>query len=154
MQLTKWVHEAIWISEVKVIHWSWSKVTQIQYFKFLFLKKSAWLIETIFYVKPPWEWGMIDYSNDPGYMTSMAAMPYMVKTLKNILLCNQTADNLESWCVALGTLILPSLFKWWPWVDLDLFYSNVKFGPVCFCMWKKVKTMDFSETIVACDHKS
>ena len=30
---------------------------------------------------------------------------------------------------------------------LNLFYGKVKFGPLCFCMGK-VKTMDFSETIV------
>ena len=30
----------------------------------------------------------------------------------------------------------PNLFKWWPWIDLDLFYSTVKFGSFCFCMGK------------------
>ena len=33
MEVTKRVHEPIWISKVKVIHWPWSKVTQIQHFK-------------------------------------------------------------------------------------------------------------------------
>ena len=33
MQSTKWVHQSIWISKVKVIHWPWSKVTQIQHFQ-------------------------------------------------------------------------------------------------------------------------
>ena len=60
--------------------------------------------------------------------------PYMVKILKNLLLQNQKADDLESWYAALGAQVLPNLFKWWPWVDLDLFYSEVKFGPLCFCM--------------------
>ena len=32
MQLTKWLHEPIWISNVKVSHWPWSKVAQIQYY--------------------------------------------------------------------------------------------------------------------------
>ena len=31
-----------------------------------------------------------------------------------------------------------SLFKWWPYVDLDLFYSKVKFGVLCFYMTKTV----------------
>ena len=53
--------------------------------------------------------------------------PYMVKNLKNLLLWNQTADNPAS-----GAWVLPSLLKWWPWVDLDLFYGKVKFGPLCF----------------------
>ena len=73
--------------------------------------------------------------------------PYMVKTLKHHL-WNPTADDLESWYAASFTQVLPSLFKWWPWVDVDLFNGKVKFGPLCFCMGKKGKIMDFSETIV------
>ena len=72
----------------------------------------------------------------------------MVKTYKNHLLWNQKVDDLESWYAALGTQVLPSLFKWWPWNDLDLFYGKVKFGPLCFCMAKKIKQWIFSETIV------
>ena len=34
--------------------------------------------------------------------------------------------------------------------DLDLFYGKVKFGYLCLSMGK-VKTVDFSETIAACD---
>ena len=68
-----------------------------------------------------------------GHMTNMAAMPIYVKNL----LWNQTADDLESWYVASGAQVLPSLFKWWPWVDLDLFYGKVKFGPLCLCMGKR-----------------
>ena len=63
--------------------------------------------------------------------------PYMVKTLKNLLLRNQKADDLETWYAASGARVLPSLFKWWPWVDLDLFYSKAKFGPLCFCIGKR-----------------
>ena len=62
--------------------------------------------------------------------------PYMVKTLKNLLLRNQVADDLETWYAALGAWVLPSLFKWLPWVDLYLFYGKVKFGRICFCMGK------------------
>ena len=36
-----------------------------------------------------------------------------------------------------------------PW----LFYGKVKFGPLCFCVGKKGKTMDFSETIIVYDLK-
>ena len=61
--------------------------------------------------------------------------PYMVKTFKNLLLQNQKSYDLETWHVALGTQALQSLYKWWPWVDLDLFYGKVKF--VCFCMGKR-----------------
>ena len=47
--------------------------------------------------------------------------PHMVKTFKNLLLRNQKTYDLETWYVALGIQVLPSLFKWWPWVDIDLF---------------------------------
>ena len=73
-------------------------------------------------------------------------MENMVKTLKNLLLWNQKADDLETWYAASGAQVLLSLFKWWPWVDLDLFYSKVKFGPLCFCMGKS-KTMDFQKPL-------
>ena len=36
--------------------------------------------------------------------------------------------------------------------DLDQFYGKVNFGYLCFSMGK-VKTVDFSETIAACDLK-
>ena len=60
----------------------------------------------------------------------------MVKIFNNRLLWNQKADGLESWFAALGIRVLPNVFKQWPWVDLDLFYDNVKFGPLCFYMEK------------------
>ena len=84
-------------------------------------------------------------------MTKIATIPIYGKNLK-LLLRNQKADGLKTWYAALGAWILPRLLKWWPWVDLDLFYGKVKFGPLCFCMGKKVKG-DFSETIVVYDIK-
>ena len=50
------------------------------------------------------------------------------------LLWNQKADDLESLYAASNTRVLPNLFKWWPWVDRDLFYGKLKFGPLCFYM--------------------
>ena len=70
-------------------------------------------------------------------MTEMDAMPIYDKNLKNLLLRNQKADDLETWYATLGAQVLPNLFKWWPWVDLDLFYSKVKFGPLHFCMGRR-----------------
>ena len=62
--------------------------------------------------------------------------PYMVKTLKNLLLLNQMTNDLETWFVASSMHVLPSLFKLWPWVDLDLFHTKVKFGHIGICMGK------------------
>ena len=39
--------------------------------------------------------------------------------------------------------VLPRLFKLWPWVDLDLFYTKVKFGHIGFCMGKSENYLFF-----------
>ena len=62
--------------------------------------------------------------------------PYMVKTFKNLLLQNRKSYDLETWYAALGTQALQSFYKWWPWVDLDLFYGKVKFGKLGFSKGK------------------
>ena len=80
-----------------------------------------------------WDGGMKVCSNGPGLLTKMATMPIYGKNL----LQNQKADDLETWCAASGAWVLPSLFKWWPWVDLDLLYGKVKFGLLCFCTGKR-----------------
>ena len=68
-------------------------------------------IEAKFHEDPPWDGEAKVSSNGLGHMANMAAMPIYGKNLKNLLLWNQKADDLESWYVALGARILPSLFK-------------------------------------------
>ena len=65
----------------------------------------------------------------------------MVKTLKNLLLRNQKADDLETWYAALGAQVLPKFLINDPGLTLTYF------------VWEKGKTMDFSETIVVYDLK-
>ena len=67
--------------------------------------------EAKFHLYPPWDGGRNVCSNGPGHMTSMATIPIYGKTLKNLLLWNQKADDLESWYAASVTRVLPSLFK-------------------------------------------
>ena len=75
--------------------------------------------------------------HDASHMTKMAAMPiYGKKPFKNLLLQNWQADFHETWYIASGTPAHHSLFKWWPWVDLDLFYGKVKFGNLGFSIGK------------------
>ena len=62
-------------------------------------------------MEPPWDWGTKVCSNGPGHITKIAAMPIYGKNLKNLLLRNQKAYDLETWYVALGARVLPSLFK-------------------------------------------
>ena len=65
--------------------------------------------------------------HDAGHMTKMAAMPIYGKNPLKIF---------ETWYVASGTPAHHSLFKWWLWSDLDLFYGKVKFGNLGFSMGK------------------
>ena len=51
------------------------------------------------------------YTNELGRMTSMAAMPIYGKNLKNLLLQNQSTNDLETWYVASCIGVLPKLFK-------------------------------------------
>ena len=51
------------------------------------------------------------YTNELGHMTNMATMPIYGKTLKNLLLQKQQADDVENWYVALSMQVLPRLFK-------------------------------------------
>ena len=62
-------------------------------------------------MEPSWDGGMKVYSNGPGHMTNMATIPIYGKNLKKVLLLNQKTDDLGSWYAALGTRVLPSLFK-------------------------------------------
>ena len=73
-----------------------------------------------------WEWKFIQMSTVTWLR--WPPCPYMLKTFKNLLLQNQLTDGLGTWFVALGTWVLLRMFKWWPWVDLDLFYGKVKYG--------------------------
>ena len=86
-------------------------------------------------------------------MTKTAVMPIYAKNSQNLPLWNRKADKFETWYAASSTRVLPSLSKGCPWVDTDLFYCKVKFGPLCFCMGKKVTTMDFSKIGVVYDKK-
>ena len=74
----------------------------------------------------------------------------MIKTIEDIFLCNQKADDLETWYTALSTWVLPIFFKWCPWLDINLFMARSNLVPYAFVL-EKVKTMDFSETIVVYD---
>ena len=48
------------------------------------------------------------YINGPGHMTKMAAM---LITLKDLILQNHSANCLETWYVASGSVVLQSLYK-------------------------------------------
>ena len=97
-------------------------------------------------------WGTKVCFNDPGHMTSMAAMPMFDKNLKNLLLWNQKTADLES-CMqhwVLENYQVCSNDD--PWLTLTCFTARSNLVPYTFVR-KKVKTMAFSETIVVYDIK-
>ena len=71
----------------------------------------------------------------------------MVKTLKNLLLRNQKADDLESWYAALGIHILPILLNDFPGLILTYFMARSNLVPYAI-VWEKGKTMALSEPTV------
>ena len=105
-------------------------------FSNFFSLETARLTEAKFHVDPPWDERMKIIQMVYGTWPRWRPCSHIVKTFKHLLFWNPKADDLETWFAALVTRVLPNLFKWWPWVDLDLLYSKVKFGPFCFCMGK------------------
>ena len=70
-------------------------------------------------------------------------MPHMVKTFKNLLLWNLQDNDLETWyAVSSTSKYVQMMLLGWPWPILWQVKSFV---------WEKVKTTDFSETIVVYD---
>ena len=114
-------------------------------FSNFFFLETAWPIEAKFYVAPPWDKGLKVWSNGLGHMTKVAAMPIYGKKLK----ISSSVEPKGRWSRKLVCIIgYSSLFKSWLWGDIDLFYGKVKFGPLCFCMGKKVKQWIFFRNYV------
>ena len=76
----------------------------------------------------------------------------MVKTLKNLFLRNQKANDLETWYAASGSRVLPICSNDDLGLTLIYFRARPSLVPYAF-VWEKVKTMDFSETVVVYDVK-
>ena len=87
-------------------------VVRLFTFSNIFSSETALPIKAKFYVEPPWEGGTKVCINGPDHKTKMAACPYMVKTLKNLLLQNWKSYDLETWHVALGAQAVQGLYKW------------------------------------------
>ena len=127
-----WVHDDIWQPKVKLIHWSLSKITQIQYFQTSLPQNNTRLLKPNFIWSLHGTLGMKMCLTVPGHMIKVASMRiyWKKKNFKSFLLRNQEAGDLETWYTASGTHELLNWFKWWPWVHLDHFYDS----QICFLM--------------------
>ena len=85
-------------------------------------------------------------------MTLEWPWPYFMARSNLVTLWNQWTDFHETWYVASLTPAHHSLFKWWSWVDLELFYGKVKFGNLGFSIGKSENCW-FFRTFAACDLK-
>ena len=64
-----------------------------------------------FHMEPQWDGGTKVCSTGPGHITKMAAIPYIVKTLKTSSSPEPKADDLKTWHAASSAQVLPSLFN-------------------------------------------
>ena len=119
-------------------------------------------IKTWFSQKPNFKWTLLGTwkcNFSPFILVSWQSWlpcPYMYKVktpLKDDLLWNKLVDNLVTWYIAYATWANRSLLKWWPWVDLDLFYPRSNFVAHA-SVWIKGKLCIFLETMAACDLKA
>ena len=82
---------------------------------------------------------MKNYWQDAGHMTKMTTMSiYGKKTFKNLVPWSQWNDFDKNWYVESGTSAHHSLFKLWPWVDLEQFSARSNFTTWAFIlkMWQ------------------
>ena len=78
--------------------------------------------------------------------------PYMVKTVKHLLLRNQKADDLQNLVCSIECSSITKFVQIMTLVILTYFTARSNLVPYTF-VWEKGKTMDFSETIVVYDLK-
>ena len=118
--------------------------------KTCFSKKLVGYFEPNFVCKLSWKsmkMMLVTWSRWPpsaGHMIKMAPKPIHGKFLRNCW-----TNFHETWYVAFWTPAYPSFFKWWPWVDLDLFYGKVKFGNISFYI-EKCHSDGFFENFAPC----
>ena len=115
-----------------------------------FSLETAGPIEAKFHVKPPWAGGMKIYSNGPGHMTNMAAMPIYGKNYKKVF-------SGTEWPMTLNVGIQHRVLKYYQVCSNDnpgLTYFTVRSNLVPYAfIWENGKTMDFSEVILVYDIK-
>ena len=117
-------------------------------FSNFFSWETAMLIEAKFHVEPQWDRGTKVSSNGPGHMTKMAALPIYGKNVKN----SSSLESKGRWpwkfvcCIKCSstTKFVQMMTLSWPW---PIFTTRSNLVPYAF-VWEKVKTMDFSETVV------
>ena len=98
-------------------------------------------------MESPWDGETKIYSNGPGHMTKMAAMPIYGNNLKK----NFFSGTKRPMTIKLG--MQHQVLKYYQTSSnedpglTDLFYGKDKFGPLCICMGIKVKQWIFQKLL-------
>ena len=103
----------------------------------VFISETAWHIFTRFHMGRSVEEMLKICSNGSAPFNKLLPCPYVIKTLRSILLQYYENFEAESWYTASGIQGLPSLLKWWDPDDLWPFYGMVKFvSQLLWQYWK------------------
>ena len=142
-----------WVPTILGLITCMSKSLRFNIFKLLSL--NIWitirLIEAKFHVELSWDGGTNDCSNGPGHITKMAAMPIYDKNHWKYF--SLESKGLWPWNLvySMSTRVLLQICSNnAPWLALTYLWQGQIWSPMLL-YWKKVETMDFSETIVVYD---
>ena len=129
-----------------------SVVRRTSTFSNIFSSETTKPIKTKFHVEPLWDGGTKVYSNGPGHMTKMAAMPICGKTLKIFFSGTKRSVTLklgmQQWVFEYCSIYSNDE----PGLTLTYLTARSNLPPYAF-VWGKSKTIDISETIVVYDVK-
>ena len=122
-------------------------------FSNIFSHETTGPIEAKFHVEPSSDGETKVYSNGPGHMTKMAAMPIYSKNLKKFFVSGtKKLMTLKLGMQYFAHEYYQDYLNDDPGLTLTYFTARSNLLSYAF-VWEKGKTMDFSETIVVYDIK-
>ena len=151
MQTKYWANQCM---EGQGHFWHWPQGIYIWKLKLVFLGNYWAIFTQILFVSFRVQWNENQWTWCWSHDQDGPPRPYMVKNPSKIFFSrNRWTDFHETWYVASRTPAHHSLFKSWPWVDLDLFYSKVRFGNLGFSIGKIENSGLFQKPLKPCDLK-
>ena len=141
------------VAKIIVVHWCLTFLLRGQvrfpmhlYVHHTFVWENCWEFEMTSPLKPLGQccsnfmWSLLRLGERkiakmvPVHWPRWPPCPYMVKIFKNLLLQKRRCLGAESLHKSSGMGDLPKLLKWWAYIDVWPFYSEVKFASLCICM--------------------
>ena len=124
--------------QMMTLGWPWPMYGKVKFGPLCIFLRNCWV-----------DWSQISCADSMGLgnenLNKWSRSHDRYGRLKYLFLWIQKAHDFESLYV-LGTWVLPSLSKWWPWVDLDLCTARSNLVPYAF-VWIKVKQWIFQKLL-------